>query len=75
MFALMGVLVQGMEKLIGEGYRHNVYPQENEESGVSVGIHCFCLTQKPHLFLNDTINSNELKSPPPPFTHLQLMEQ
>lgn len=34
MFALMGVLVQGNGKLIGEGYRHNVYPQEDEESGL-----------------------------------------
>lgn len=23
-----------MEKLIGEGYRHNVYPPEDEESGL-----------------------------------------
>lgn len=66
LLVLMRILAQGdgkKEQMKGV----HIYPQEDKESCISIRIHRCCLTQKPNLCLNDTINSNELKSSPSTF--------
>lgn len=66
--ALMRIEAQGGDGKMNRGRAYTYILRRTKRGCISIGIHRSCLTQKPHLCLNDTINSNELKRLPSTFS-------